>query len=516
MSTTAYVSMSRLEATRIRSVELLAAVLVAAIALRMYRLTHQSLWVDEVVTFLSSIGSVQRVVTQTEVNSNIPPLYYLVVNAFLRLGHNEAMLRLASVIFGSLSIPMLYVVVRPWFGQTTALLSAVVIAISPFHVWYSQEARPYALLLFLSLLSLWCLQQALAKPERRGWRIAFAISGAAVCYTHTVAIAFIGFAAAYVMLAVPRQQWREWGLVFGGIGLLVIPAIYRLVSLPPEAAASVGYSFSPTHILYAFWSFATGYSVGPTVADLHALDRQSIVLHYAMLIGPVLAFFGALALLGAWRIATRDKTIFRILALWFLFPMCFAVLGAVVTVHPFNVRYAILSFPPFIVLLVMGAQSLAAAPLRAGAWAILVLLSAFSLYSYFFDERYFREDNRAAGQYLEAHGSLDDLVIVNAPYVRETLQHYYSGRPSRVVRYPSDTRNVVPTATETDLGRMLAGESHFWLVLSRTYHSDPSGYIRKYCDEHFRRDLVFTRSGVEVIRYTRDRAPRTQAVRPIF
>ena len=183
--------------TRMRCVGLLAAILGVAVALRAYHLSDQSLWVDEVVTFLSSRVPVAQLISGTDVEDpNIPPLYYLMVHAILRLGNHEAILRLPSLIAGSLSILLFFLVVRSWLGDIVGLLSAAVMAISPFHVWYSQEARPYALLLFFSLLSLWCLQRSLADAAHWGWKSAFVVSSVGVVYTHSVGYTFIGFAIA--------------------------------------------------------------------------------------------------------------------------------------------------------------------------------------------------------------------------------------------------------------------------------------------------------------------------------
>src|SRR2546430_13472357 len=115
----------------------LAVLVVVGAALRVFLLNNQSLWTDEIVTFRSSDGPLWWVISQTEVNSNILPLYYVVAAVSLTPGNNEVMLRLPSVIFGVLSIPLVYLIAREWFGTQVALLSTVLFVFSPFHVWYS-------------------------------------------------------------------------------------------------------------------------------------------------------------------------------------------------------------------------------------------------------------------------------------------------------------------------------------------------------------------------------------------
>ena len=266
----------------------LIALMILGTLLRWHRLGYQSLWNDEIVTWLSAQGSAWNVITQRIENSNIPPLYYLIAHAALtlrgRLGLEEAM-RLPSVVAGVLSIPLLYIVARPWIGSRVALLAAALLTVSPFHVWYSQEARPYVVLLLAALVALACAQRAIEHPDRGWWKAAFALAAAATFYLHTVGAAFIGFTVFYIVIvaAVPDASagsarragsqwsewragiraagmtyWRSWTLTFIGVALLCIPAVYRLASFPPTNSADAERPFSPVQFGYALWSFGVG------------------------------------------------------------------------------------------------------------------------------------------------------------------------------------------------------------------------------------------------------------------
>lgn len=476
-------------------------ILLLGICLRFYRLGYQSLWVDEVVTYMSSNGSLTYVISQSKVNSNVPPLYYLFVNGILRFGNHDALLRLPSVIFGSLSILMCYLVIRNWLGRTTGFIAALMMAISPFHIWYSQEARPYTMLIFLSLLSLWFLQK-LIKNETDVWlKIGFIISTAATFYCHTVGIAFIGVIAVYVLLLIPREKLGKWIPVFAGILLLITPAIYRLIVVPPEASADPYRTFSFLTIPYTIWAFGTGYSLGPTLAELHMPDRMNIVSFHAYTIFPILFFLFLLFLLGVFHLLKRDKLLFLLTMLWFLVPILFVVFGSILTSHPFNVRYAILSFPAFIAFLSAGTQNVGSKWFKAGIFFSLILISLLSLGNYFFNQRYQKENIRNAGQFLRAHANPNQLLICSAAYTEQTLRYYYGKNDLIIMPYPEDFARVNPIHLRSDLKKITAGRDHFWLFLSRIYSSDPKGYIRNYCETYFERRTAFTSNGVELILY---------------
>ena len=137
-----------------------------AISLRLYEIDSQSLWIDEVFTFINSNGPLSQVIFDPPQNYGTPILYYIIEHFTLQLGNHEAILRLPSVIFGSLTILLFYLTLSAWFDESICKVSTILMTISPLHVWYSQEARAYALLLFLSLLSIYLFQKMIKKPLR--------------------------------------------------------------------------------------------------------------------------------------------------------------------------------------------------------------------------------------------------------------------------------------------------------------------------------------------------------------
>lgn len=130
-----------------------------ALAIRLYHLTYHSLWFDEAMSVHWARSSVPRIleVSMNLVEDRLPPLYYLLLHYWRSLfGDGEVAVRLLSVLLGTLLVPLVYrLSVELFDGQRIAVLAAALTTFNPFLVWYSQEARMYALAALLATLGAW-------------------------------------------------------------------------------------------------------------------------------------------------------------------------------------------------------------------------------------------------------------------------------------------------------------------------------------------------------------------------
>jgi mannosyltransferase len=503
--------------SRRQTAAILFVITAVAFALRAYRLNFQSLWNDELLTHLNANDPFMTVLLNSQ-DVNTPPLYYVIIHFLISFFDHLSVLRIPSLLFGSLSVPLFYLVLAHRFGRSVGLMGASLMVISPFHMWYSQEARPYALLLLLSMLSIWCLQHATKNGSNRWWKVAFVISTTATVYCHTLAAALIGFLVTYVAIAIPRQKWWDWLVPFASIAVLSTPVIYRLLIVPPVGTANAFEVTKPlAAIAYTLWAFGTGFSLGPNVAELHMPERASILWPYLPMILPVMLVLCFLLAFGTIQLFAKQRETFWVTILWILFPLGFALVGSIFTVHPFNVRYAILAFPAFLTLVSVGLVSIKHYGVRAFVTAMISLISLGSLTNYFFNERYHRDDNRAASQFLSVHAVPNDLVIASAAYTAPNLRYYYHGEPIKIVGYP--THNGIGEDSSfhpdppgalfvendysiaADIEHIIAGRQRFWLFLSRVFHSDPYGSIPSFLDARYERKLSASWAGAQLILY---------------
>lgn len=498
----------------------LAGVVVLGVAMRLYHLDAQSLWYDEVITYLAAREPLPDYLWTNRYYATAHALYFALVHLALGFGSTELYLRLPSFVLGSVSIPLLYLVVRPWLGRGVALGAAALIAVSPFHVYYSQEARPYAALLCFGLVALACLQRLRAGPRPWLWGAGAALGIAAMLYTHPVALFFLP-----VLVLVPKKSSGSgrscrW-LVAAAAGLvLAAPALVRIALHPPMRSTNpvefVGLTATP----YLFWTFVAGYSLGPSVRELHGPDRWGVALASAPVVLPVALLVGGLVLAGA-ALIRGDRRLLLVLGAWLLLPIAAVTVLAPLTRQPLNARYVILAFPALLILVAAGTVALPRRGLRVAAWVALLGVSGVALVNYYHASRYQREDYRAAVAALRTEGRAGELVLVTAPYTILMFDYYDPG-PLAVEPYPDrgSERGIAHRTTTRDWGfwvseldRQIAGRSSFWVLLSRTWRHDPPGLLVPYLDDRFVRVWSGSWAGTRLIRYeipqaaTASRAP---------
>lgn len=147
-------------------------ILAGALLLRLVNL-NQSFWLDEAAQVMESSRPLSQ---QLDIKADFhPPLFHLILFSWMYLGHSEIIIRILPVLLAIGSIWLLYLLTVKFTGKGTALLASLFLAVSPYHIWYSQEVRPYMLFVFFSLLSTLML-------VRRRW-VLYSLTSAASLYS---------------------------------------------------------------------------------------------------------------------------------------------------------------------------------------------------------------------------------------------------------------------------------------------------------------------------------------------
>lgn len=186
---------------------LLGAITVAGILIRLASYSD-SLYGDELSAyFVVTQNGAGRVVDLVQGDQEItPPLYFLLARIAQAVGDPIQSLRWVPMLSGIASIPLTYLLGLRTLGRKAALVAAAIVALSPFLIFYSTEARPYGLMMILCLGSTLALLQAVAGAGRRWWAL-YALLSCGVMFTHyTGAFVLIGQVA--WALAYHRDAWR--------------------------------------------------------------------------------------------------------------------------------------------------------------------------------------------------------------------------------------------------------------------------------------------------------------------
>lgn len=241
--------------------------IVGAAALRFASLGIQSYHHDEVITAMRVIpGSFSHMVHEVRVSESNPPLYYVLAWGWAKaFGRGEFELRSLSALFGTAIVPVAYLIGRELASRRAGLVLAAIAAVNPMLIWYSQEARSYALLVFFGALSLYFFLRAL--DEGRGRDLAlWALSSALALCSHYFAIFPVAIEAAWLLLAL-RLCWRTVlpALAFvGAAGAALLPLLSAQVN-----ATHIGWiekSPLPERFLEAGTSFLIG-ETGHVIAE---------------------------------------------------------------------------------------------------------------------------------------------------------------------------------------------------------------------------------------------------------
>ncbi|MEA2373970.1 MAG: mannosyltransferase [Thermoleophilaceae bacterium] len=267
----------------------LLAIVCAGAALRFATLDLQSFWLDEGIT----VGRLLRndfggMLGQIPASEQTPPLYYVLAWLWTRpFGTGEVGVRSLSALVGSGTIPIAYALGRQLVSRRAGLVAAALTAFSPLLVWYSQEARSYALFVALSGLSLLLFLRAIEERRDREARSRalwqWAIAAALALATHWFA----------VFLLLPQAAW-----------LLLRGAPPRAARLAVGAWAAVGAALLPLAVDQAGGGpqFIHGLSVATRAIQV---PKQYLVGYDAPAEVPLTVAAALLAVLALWLAVAR-------------------------------------------------------------------------------------------------------------------------------------------------------------------------------------------------------------------
>lgn len=223
--------------TRSGALWVLAALTAFGLAIRFASLDVQSFHHDEVITAARVLpGSFDEMLEHVKGSESNPPLYYVLAWGWAKaFGTDEVGLRSLSALFGAATVPLAYCIGAELSSRRAGLITAALVAVSPMLIWYSQEARSYAVLVFFGAVSLLFFVRALR--TRRGRDLAlWALASALALCSHYFAAFAVGIEALWLLVALRSR----WGTVLPAVGIVAAVGL----ALIPLISSQV----NPTHI----------------------------------------------------------------------------------------------------------------------------------------------------------------------------------------------------------------------------------------------------------------------------
>ena len=383
-----------------------------AFVVRLYRLDVQSLWFDESLSALfSSEPFTLSVRAMLEEGLHHSPLYYILLRPFAAFGFSEFSLRFLSVVLGVLAVPLLSQLGRLTVGSKAGLLAAFLLAINPFHVWYSQEARMYTLLVVASIGAMLFLVRSLQSAKLWNW-LGLASFVSIGINTHHFAFFIPLIQFVFIVLSLRRN--------------------YRLLRAWVGSQLMAGLSLTPWIITVLDWGhfyFSSATDRPVTLSDpLKTLWNFS--LGYTEMVTPgvvtLVSLFAILLVLGAFSTSQNDAR--QLLLLWLLLPPIVTFLLSL-RLPMYLDRYLIVAFSPFLLLVSAGIYYLRWPVLRLAIGMVVTGAILIGLYQVYYDTSvYGRADWRGVGQYLENNAQSGDVITPWYYQYLIPLVFYYHGQ----------------------------------------------------------------------------------------
>lgn len=508
--------------------------LLIAFGLRIYRLDHQSLWYDEGVTVTIAQRPLAKLTAWTARDIQ-PPLYYYFVAFWGRIaGWSEWSLRFPSLFWGVLTLPLLGALTRFLARNQWVTLFALLLATPhPLLLYYSQEARMYAMLTALGILCGYCL---LRSTEYRSgneniivnnfnysqrltfqWSITYILVATAAVYTHYFAyFLLLALNLAILLIQLPTGRATQldnsstqpqWGQLLGHLvlinGTILVLYVPWIVVMLTQLTSDTSYWEGVLKVDEAVRRVVVSFVHGET--GLESEIRFTLI--------PILLITFLLFLIqllnGIRQLKFRQRSLRTTLIglLWFVVPVMLTLLLAVF-IPKFNARYVMIALPGLLLLWSAGLVSLMAFDfshtsltniswiwLRRsfGAICLLFILGVFlqADYNLFIEPSFVKSQWREAVHHIRKRLREKETVILVSGHAWPVWDYYAPDIPAArlpdleiidvnaVLDYETSARLITQALTQ-DADNI---KDRTWLISWQDEVVDPMGVVGLHLEQ---------------------------------
>lgn len=510
--------------------------------LRALMLGFKGMWLDETFSVWMASHNIGDMLQWIVKIDQHPPLYYFLLHHWIKLTSSSPYdARFLSVLFGAATIPVIYLIGKRMAGGVMGMAAAMILAFSPFHIYYAQEARMYTLLTFNAAVAVYALVRLLTdsrsaqpigsqfrqflrawrtagpvEPDRKGdfsyrdagrdqsgWRgwiyrhrwppiqtietdvawVGLIVFSTATLFSHNTAVFFLLAVNVFVLGLMLFQRMKK---------SRAQPA-FQAPFLPNWVKAQVGILLLWSPWIFSFINQASAvyqrfWIPKPTWEAVLQMLRSFLNVSAPLptdLFTAIWIFFGLVLCLGLVHYRNKISQFF-FLAVLFIIPLLGELIVSIW--RPiFWDRTLIWTTIPLFLLLAGGVALLKNRYLIVLALMALCSINLFSVSDYF--RFYQKEDWNTAARSVAGFAEKDDLILFNSNFVEIPFDYYfdpYAGLYSLQVEQRGLPLDLVasgilePEMTADDIPgliTLLNGHDRVWLVYSHADYTDPGGLI---------------------------------------
>jgi uncharacterized membrane protein len=479
-----------------------AVILIVAFFLRLYRLGFHDLWYDEVYSVIISKKFWQ--------DWN-PPFYFALLNYWIRIfGTSEFSLRLPSLIFSVAGIPFIFLLGKHLFNEKVGISASLIMSLSPFHLWYAQEARPYSLSILLGLVSTYFLYRALIEEKVKFWFyfVLFSVLGVYSNISHFHFILLVGQIVS-TALFIKKKLWLKV-LCFLLVLFFSIPYLPKFIAKLEYIKAGF-WPPEPTFksLVITFENFNLGYNTAFPV----------------YLISNLLAGFFLVRAFFAIKKNKQWRKNFSFVLILFVLPIALIYIVSKILVPVYIDRGLIIFSPYYYLILALGIESVYNRRIKGFVIISSFLLLLVGIYGYYQDwmftsfehtkGAYIKKPFKPTVRFIESNFKIGDIVA-HTNYSSQIPFKFYTQRKEIFQNFL-----FAPGMIDTNWQRPyysggtnicvkdvnLTQGSRIWVIFSewsRKGNLDNNARgVKKELDSWYKSDLSLEFDGLWIFRYVK-------------
>jgi uncharacterized membrane protein len=418
--------------------------------LRLYHLSYQSLWLDELHSVIPTdpLNPIPLLIEYCKHDQ--PPLFFLFLTSVFRIFETtDFAARLACSLLGIISIPVAYLLGKEFYNKKVGILTALLTCVNFYHIFYSQEVRFYSLTFLLAALSYLFFLRGFKRGKVIDY-VGYIFFTASLLYTHYYGLLIFGVQSiTFVLLVIIYKRDKKF--IIGGIlsGILVLVAFIPWI---PVIIHDLG--------LTDFWMKKPPvYFMAKFIYEYFGKDALVSTVFFLCLL-----YFLKPFLRKVWL--QQEGPIYIILASWVILSYLVPYVKSMISTPILATRYTMVTLPACMVLFAMGLSKI---PKLKWQYSVIIIVVLSSLTNLFFIRKYYTSPNktqfREVSQLVQSRNSQSGYPVLSS--LTWFYGWYFKGQPNQVKDVNSSNFDSI---------------DKFWLIQAHFPDTTRQREVRKFTD----------------------------------